>query len=127
MYAGPDDAPVTMNLDFAEGTPAADAAPAMAEVGRRVRERFPMIKRLFIESGSPALPQRWSRPDAIRTQPDAWQRSDLLRKHRLQAVNLCPTSNLLRRASLVLHRIHALLRINGANSVKSNAYGHNLS
>ncbi len=30
----------------------------MAEVERRVRERFPMIKRLFIESGSEAVPQR---------------------------------------------------------------------
>jgi cation diffusion facilitator family transporter len=70
MYVGPDDALVTMDLDFDEGTAAADAALAMAEVGRRVRERFPMIQRLFIESGSPTLPQRWSRPDAIRTLPD---------------------------------------------------------
>jgi hypothetical protein len=43
----------------------------MAEVERRVRERFPMIKRLFIESGSPAVPQRWSRPDAILSPPAA--------------------------------------------------------
>jgi cation diffusion facilitator family transporter len=71
MYVGPDDALVTMDLDFDEGTAAADAALAMADVERRVRERFPMIKRLFIESGSAALPQRWSRPDAIRTPTDA--------------------------------------------------------
>ena len=76
MYVGPDDALVTMDLDFDEGTAAADAALAMAEVERRVRERFPMIKRLFIESGSPAQPQRWSRPDAIRTPPTAPARSD---------------------------------------------------
>jgi cation diffusion facilitator family transporter len=71
MYVGPDDALVTMDLDFDDGTAAADAALAMAEVGRRVRERFPMIQRLFIESGSPAGPQRWQRPDAIRSLPDA--------------------------------------------------------
>ena len=71
MYVGPDDALVTMDLDFDEGTAAADAAIAMAEVQRRVRQRFPIIKRLFIESGSPAQAQRWSRPDAIRTPPAA--------------------------------------------------------
>ena len=41
----------------------------MAEVERRVRERFPMIKRVFIEAGSPGLAQRWSRPDAILAPP----------------------------------------------------------
>jgi cation diffusion facilitator family transporter len=70
MYVGPDDALVTVDLDFDEGTATADAALAMAEVGQRVRDRFPMIQRIFIESGSPAVPQRWSRPDAIRTPPD---------------------------------------------------------
>ena len=39
MYVGPDDAMVTMDLDFNAGTGTADAAPAMAEVERRVRER----------------------------------------------------------------------------------------
>jgi len=71
MYVGPDDALVTIDLDFDAGTETADAALAMAEVERRVRERFPMIKRLFIESGSAAVPQRWSRPDAIRPPPEA--------------------------------------------------------
>jgi cation diffusion facilitator family transporter len=71
MYVGPDDALVTMDLDFDDGTAAADAALVMAEVERRVRERYPMIQRLFIESGSAALPQRWSRPDAVRAMPDA--------------------------------------------------------
>jgi divalent metal cation (Fe/Co/Zn/Cd) transporter len=66
MYMGPDDALVTMDLDFDEGTVAADAALAIADVERQVRVRFPMIKRLFIESGSAPLHQRWSRPDAIR-------------------------------------------------------------
>ena len=35
MYVGPDDALVTMDLDFDEGTDTADAALAMAEVERR--------------------------------------------------------------------------------------------
>jgi divalent metal cation (Fe/Co/Zn/Cd) transporter len=65
MYMGPDDALVTMDLDFDEGTAAADAALAVAEIEQQVRKRFPMIKRLFIESGSAPLQQRWSRPDAI--------------------------------------------------------------
>lgn len=71
MYVGPDDALVTMDLDFDEGTKTDDAALAMAAVQRRVRARYPMIKRLFIEPGSAALPQRWSRPDAIRSPPEA--------------------------------------------------------
>jgi cation diffusion facilitator family transporter len=65
MYVGPDDALVTMDLDFDEGTAAAEAALAIADVERQVRERFPMIKRLFIESGAAPLRQRWSRPDAV--------------------------------------------------------------
>jgi cation diffusion facilitator family transporter len=66
MYVGPDDALVTMDLDFDDATTAAEAADAITNVERQVRERFPMIKRLFIESGSAAVQQRWSRPDAIR-------------------------------------------------------------
>ena len=69
MYVGPNDALVTMDLDFDAGTRTADAALAMAEVERRVRERFPMIKWVFIEAGSPGLAQRWSRPDAILAPP----------------------------------------------------------
>lgn len=65
MYVGPEDVLVTMDLDFDEGTPAAEAALAIREVVGQVRMRFPMIKRLFIESGPPDQPQRWSRPDAI--------------------------------------------------------------
>ena len=66
MYLGPADALVTMELDFDEGTDAADAAAAVAKIERQVRERFPMIRRLFVESGSAPRQQRWSRPDAIR-------------------------------------------------------------
>jgi len=64
MYIGPDDALVTMDLDFDDGTAAADAAAAIAAIERQVRERYPMIKRLFIEAGSAPAQQRWSRPDS---------------------------------------------------------------
>ena len=66
MYVGPDDVLVTMDLDFDAGTDAAEAAVAIGKVERQVRERFPVIRRLFIESGSAPVPQRWSRPDAVR-------------------------------------------------------------
>ena len=66
MYVGPDDVLVTMDLDFDEGTDASKAAAAIGKVEQQVRARFPMIRRLFIESGSAPVQQRWSRPDAVR-------------------------------------------------------------
>ena len=69
MYVGPDDVLVTMDLDFDEGTAATDAAAAIAAIERQVRERYPMIKRLFIEAGAAPPQLRWSRPDS--TQPPA--------------------------------------------------------
>ena len=69
MYIGPDDVLVTMDLDFDEGTAATDAAAAIAAIERQVRERYPMIKRLFIEAGAAPPQLRWSRPDS--TQPPA--------------------------------------------------------
>lgn len=69
MYVGPDDALVTMDLDFDEGTDAAEAGAAIAAVEQQVRERYPMIRRLFIEAGSAGAGQRWSRPDATQTEP----------------------------------------------------------
>jgi len=50
MYIGPDDVLVTVDLDFEEGTATDDAAAAMTVIQRQVRERYPMIKRLFIET-----------------------------------------------------------------------------
>ncbi len=70
MYVGPDDVLVTMDLDFDDGTAAADAATAIAAVEHKVRERFPMIKRLFIEAGSASSQHRWSRPDSTQTPLD---------------------------------------------------------
>ena len=45
-----------MNLDFEDGTAAVDATAAIAAVELQVRERYPMIKRLFIEAGSGSAP-----------------------------------------------------------------------
>lgn len=70
MYVGPDDVLVTMDLDFHDGTAAADAAAAIAAVERQVRERYPMIKRLFIEAGAAPSKERWSRPDSTQTTAD---------------------------------------------------------
>jgi len=70
MYIGPDDVLVTMDLDFDDGTAAVDAAAAIAAVERQVRERYPMIKRLFIEAGSGPAQQRWSRPDSTQAPAD---------------------------------------------------------
>ena len=70
MYVGPDDVLVTMDLDFENGTVAADAAAAIKAVEQQVRERYPMIKRLFIEAGAAPAQQRWSRPDSTQTPAD---------------------------------------------------------
>jgi len=64
MYIGPDDVLVTVDLDFDDGTAAVDAAAAIAAVELQVRERYPMIKRLFIEAGAVPAQLRWSRPDS---------------------------------------------------------------
>jgi cation diffusion facilitator family transporter len=74
MYLGPDDVLVTMDLDFVDGTAAADAAVAIATVERRVRERYPMIRRLFIEAGAAPAQQRWTRPDTTQLPAEAQQR-----------------------------------------------------
>lgn len=70
MYVGPDDVLVTMDLDFDEGTAADEAGTAIGHVERQVRERFPMIRRLFIEAGSAPSQQRWSRPDSTQAPTD---------------------------------------------------------
>jgi len=74
MYVGPDEALVTIDLDFDEGTATADAALAIADLEAQVRTQFPMIRRLFIEAGAAPAQQRWSRPDAIRTRTDPTDR-----------------------------------------------------
>jgi len=59
-----------MDLDFDDGTAAADAALAIATVKQQVHERYPMIKRLFIEAGAAPAQQCWSRPDSTQAPVD---------------------------------------------------------
>jgi cation diffusion facilitator family transporter len=70
MYVGPDDVLVTMDLDFDDGTAASEAGTAIEAVERQVRDRFPMIRRLFIEAGAAQPQERWSRPDATQAGVD---------------------------------------------------------
>ncbi|MGI4779981.1 MAG: cation diffusion facilitator family transporter [Janthinobacterium lividum] len=51
MYIGPQEVLVTLDLHFEEGTRTDDAAAAMTVIRDEVREKFPTIKRLFIEAG----------------------------------------------------------------------------
>jgi cation diffusion facilitator family transporter len=67
MYVGPEDVLVTMDLQFDDGTAATEAARAIETVEQQVRERYPMIKRLFIEAGAPSGPERWTRPDSTQS------------------------------------------------------------
>ena len=60
MYIGAQEALVTMEITLREGTSAADAAHAIRRIEQRVRERFPTIRRIYIEpvlaAGDHALP-----------------------------------------------------------------------
>ena len=66
MYLGPNDVLAVIDLDFKDGTSTENAAAAIAAIEARVRVRYPMIKRLFIEAGGPppaaAGPASGSRP-----------------------------------------------------------------
>jgi hypothetical protein len=70
----PDDALVTMDLDFDEGTAVADAALALAEVEHQVRERVPMIQRPFIgfTSKAAALVASGRGADGLRATIGIW-------------------------------------------------------
>jgi hypothetical protein len=50
MYMGPDEVLVTVDLDFEDGTLAVEAARSVATLEAAVRDRYPMITRLFLES-----------------------------------------------------------------------------
>jgi cation diffusion facilitator family transporter len=56
MYIGPDDVLVTMDLDFAPGVSAAEAATSTTALQGQVRAAYPVIKRLFIEAAAAAPP-----------------------------------------------------------------------
>jgi len=52
MYIGPEEVLVTIDLDFENGTNADEAGRIITGVGQKVRDRYPMIKRLYIEAGA---------------------------------------------------------------------------
>lgn len=62
---GPNDVLVTIDLDLDAGIDAAEAAAAIGNFERQVRACYPMIKRLFIESGSAPGTARWLRQNAV--------------------------------------------------------------
>lgn len=49
MYIGPDEVLVTIDLDFEDGTETTEAAETLSVIQRKVRARFPMIRRFFIK------------------------------------------------------------------------------
>jgi len=49
MYVGPQDVLVTFDLAFAPEVPAADVAAAIRRIEQAVRERFPRVRRIFLE------------------------------------------------------------------------------
>jgi len=56
MYVGREEVLVTLQLSFRDGTSTADAADSLARLERQVRERFPMVRRLFIAFPAPIAP-----------------------------------------------------------------------
>ena len=49
MYIGPDEALVIVELRFAPQTPTTDAAQTIRSARERIRERFPTLKRIYID------------------------------------------------------------------------------
>ena len=49
MYIGPDDVLVTMQLSFEKGMETDRAAAIIAKLEQQVQERYPVIRKLFIE------------------------------------------------------------------------------
>jgi len=53
MYIGPEDVLLTFDIAFDPDASAADAAHAVRDLEREIRERYPMIKRIYIELAAP--------------------------------------------------------------------------
>ncbi|MBL0427108.1 cation diffusion facilitator family transporter [Ramlibacter alkalitolerans] len=49
MYVGPEDVLVTFSLAFAPDVPASDVAASIRRIEQTVRERFPKVRRIFLE------------------------------------------------------------------------------
>jgi cation diffusion facilitator family transporter len=57
MYVGPDDVLVTFDLSFAPDVPASDVAASIRRIEQVVRERFPRVRRIFLEPVRAQAPQ----------------------------------------------------------------------
>ena len=53
MYIGADEALLTFDVGFRPGVSAKDAAAAVHEIERQIRERFPKVRRIYIEPSAP--------------------------------------------------------------------------
>jgi cation diffusion facilitator family transporter len=49
MYVGPEDLLITLDLTFAPDVPASEVAAAIRRIEKVVRERFPPVRRIFLE------------------------------------------------------------------------------
>ncbi|HKB53010.1 MAG TPA: cation diffusion facilitator family transporter, partial [Ramlibacter sp.] len=54
MYIGAEEVLVTMDVGFGGATPASEVASAIGRIEHRVRERFPKVRRIYIEAVSEA-------------------------------------------------------------------------
>lgn len=54
MYVGPEDVLVTFDVTFAPEVPASDVARTIKHIEQDVRERFPKVRRIFVEPVAPA-------------------------------------------------------------------------
>jgi hypothetical protein len=64
MYIGPDEVLLTFDVQFLPGVSAGQVAAAVRAIELRIRERFPKIRRIYIEASSIAdSPTPAARPD----------------------------------------------------------------
>ncbi|MBO0662942.1 cation diffusion facilitator family transporter [Jiella sp. MQZ9-1] len=49
LHLGPNDVLLTMSVDFKDDVPSQDIERAVSEIEARVRDRYPMVKRVFVE------------------------------------------------------------------------------
>ncbi|MCW4114540.1 cation diffusion facilitator family transporter [Aurantimonas sp. MSK8Z-1] len=71
MHRGPADVLLTMSVDFADGVLSQDIERAVSEIEARVKERFPIVKRLYIEVQSREGHRRFADREAAETAAEA--------------------------------------------------------
>jgi cation diffusion facilitator family transporter len=57
MYIGADEVLLTLDVEFEQATPAGEVAAAVEAIERQIRERYPRIKRIYIEARATIPPQ----------------------------------------------------------------------